>query len=190
VRASGSRVVVEHDARGGDVRLEGKRAWEYSSVERQRGKRRIGDRAAAVQRRAIRRIALARRRVMMVVCGRRGRRLVVVMMQRIALVAVGLHDAMVMTEHERRGGKCRHLAGQPDRRDEPDVCADAHHRRAYQGVSSASRAPASRRPSRRPGCRNTPAGPRWRGPRPCNDEAPRRPSCYSAPPPARRRPRG
>jgi hypothetical protein len=66
---------------------------------------------------------------MMLVSRRRLRGLSVVMVTRVALVTVAhlAHDVVVMTHHERRGGKCHRLAGQPDRRHEPDVRAKTHH---------------------------------------------------------------
>ena len=59
----------------------------------------------------------------------------VMMMLRTALVPVAHlgHDAVVVTEHERRGGKRHQLAAQPDCRHEPDVRPDAHHHTSLTG---------------------------------------------------------
>ena len=64
----------------------------------------------------------------MIVCRRWLRSLSVMMMLWTALMPVAnlAHDAVVVAQHERRGGKRHHLAGQPDRRYEPDVRADTH----------------------------------------------------------------
>src|SRR5688572_30202895 len=84
----------------------------------------------------------------MIVSRRWLRSLSVMMMLWTALMPVAnlAHDAVVVAQHERRGGKRRHLAGQPDRRYEPDVRADTHHWTAYKQLSSRSRATASTRP--------------------------------------------
>jgi hypothetical protein len=71
--------------------------------------------------------------MVMLVGGRHGRRLFMLMtMRRVAFVAIGrLHDRVVVAQRERRGDECRRLAGQPDRRHEPDVRTDAHHQIEY-----------------------------------------------------------
>jgi len=67
--------------------------------------------------------------LMMLVPRRRLCGLPVMVVLRIALAPADdlAHHTVVVAQHQRRGGKCHHLAGQPDRRHQPDVRADTHH---------------------------------------------------------------
>ena len=126
----GGRVVGQDHARGHESRLEYELAREDPRFECHCRQRRIRHCAAAVDGGVVlcggRRLT---RVLMMLVPGRRLCGLSGMMVLRIALVAADdlAHHTVVVAQHERRGGKCHHLAGQPDRRDQPDVRADTHH---------------------------------------------------------------
>jgi hypothetical protein len=146
MRTSGGRVVGHEHARGDELRVEHVLAGQHSGVKYQRRQRRIGHRTPAVDNGVARRRCRRLARVLMMLVRRRG--LSMMMVLRIALVSVAhlAHDAVIVAQHEWRGGKSRHLAGQPDRRHEPDVRADTHHSTEYVGVSSTSRARALKHP--------------------------------------------